>query len=203
MTRAGFTVAATEAGYAADAAADEFERRIGGKGLAVAGVTHYYDPPGSGFLMFGRLLAGLTSVTYRPQGGSAEVLVQNTDYVLIEYSTASDSEPLTQPAYGLEFLTRRWTFPLAPANRRCLEVAGTWGWWLNPPGMPEDVWQAILHRAGSALLPELGSAAAVARTQRTEAGVQTSWGGDPNGGVADRWNAEFLAMARRYRVPSL
>lgn len=204
VNRAAFTVAATEAGYAVDAAVDEFERRIGGSGLAVAGnVTHYYDPPISGLLTFSRLLATLSRVDYVPQGSAAQTLVQNTDYVLIEYSTASNTEPNTMPAWGLEFLTPRWVYPLVPADRRSIQVVGVWGWWLNPPGMPDDVWQAILHRAGAMLLPELGSAVAVGRVQFTSAGVQTSWGNDPNGGVADRWNAEFDRMCKRYRYPGL
>lgn len=204
MARAGFTVAATEADLANGAAADEFQRRVGTQILAPAGtVAHVYDPPISGCLDLRRALMTLTSVVHQPQGGSAEVLTQNTDYVLMEYTPVLDVEPNQGRYWAIEFLTRRWTFPLAPGNRRSLIVTGTWGLWTAAAGMPDDVFQALLHRAGAMLLTELGSFAAVARTQQSEVGVQTSWGSDPNSGVRREWNAEFEAAVKRYRPPGL
>jgi hypothetical protein len=198
LARAGFTVASGEAGDAAAAAIDEFERRTGRKMLAEGSDrARRYDPPLCGWLDLRHDLASLTSVVYTPEGGGSETLTANVDYWTEPYVTA-DAEPLTAPIEALRF-KRRWYFPLAGGDLRSVVVTGKWGFVAAGTGFPEDAWQAVLHRAGALLVPEVGQKIAVARTQRSESGVQTSWGGDPAGTLADRWNGEFEGAVRRYR----
>lgn len=203
MLRAGFTVANTEAGDAIASAVDEFERRTARKMIAESNDRgRRYDPPVDGWLDLGYDLATLTRIEYSPQGGTTELLTQNTDYWMESYDGGADAEPLIAPYYAVRF-GRCWYQPVLPADRRSIVVTGKWGYATSATGFPEDAWVAMLHRGGALLAAEVGSVTAAGRTQRTEAGVQSSWSRDPLGAIADRWNDEFEAAVRRYRRPGL
>ena len=86
LTAAGISLGTLDTATAAAAGTADFERRAGRKMLAPAGeLTRYYSPPvnTAGYLDLERDLATCSAVEYRPEGGTTETLVLDTDYWLL------------------------------------------------------------------------------------------------------------------------
>lgn len=197
LTAAGFTVGTLDTSTAIAAGIAEFEARARRKMLAAASAsTRYFDPPAGlprGLLDFEGDLATLTGVVYRPQAGTAEMLVQNTDFVLLEYNIAG--APDATGYWGAEFL-RRWSLPLSFSLRRSVEVTGRWGYGTS---MPDDAWLAMVARAASLLAPSKGFSLSGGRVRTEDSGVERVYGEDPVAGARRAWERQFEAAVAVYR----
>lgn len=198
LARAGYTAAATEAGLAIAAARDEFERRAGRIILPAAARERRYDPPVGPWLDLGLDLQALTTIYYSPQGGSSQLLVANVDFWLEPYSAIGDTEPVNGSFQGVRF-KRRWRHPLAGPDHRSIAITATWG---MSTVVPDDIWFATLYKAVALLLPETHLTLSTGRVSRSEAGVQTVWGGAPSNAISQA-SANFEAAIARYARPIL
>ena len=138
----GITVSAALSALLDDAAAAgryAFEAATGR--VMLAGVTdvekEFSTPsPNAGILDIPDLVE-LTGITYNPQGGSAETLVDATDYYLQPDNAPDEGKPWTQVR-----LRRSWYLPLWYGNLRSIRITGRWGY---ADEIPEDAWLAMVY----------------------------------------------------------
>lgn len=196
LTAAGVTVGSLDTATAINAGIAEFERRARRTMLAPAGTaTRYYDPPDNplGILDFCGDLAVLTSIVYRPQGGSATTWAQNTDYMLLAYNAGTDGLGY----WGARF-RQRWFAPSTDpfSQGRSIEVTGRWGYGTT---MAEDAWEAMILLGASLVIPSYGLSLSGGRIRTADSGVERLYGEDPIGGARAEWRRRAESAIRRYQ----
>lgn len=198
LTSAGIALGTLDTQSAVDAGVRAFEQEVGRRLLAAGSDgTAYFDPPVNAerFLWFGQDLAALTSVVYRPQGGTAETLAQNTDFFLEPYNTGAAIDGIARPYLGMRFASG-WTAPLRREQRRAIEVTGRWGYGTN---VPDDAWWAMLVYS-AALVAQAAAAKLSGGVVRTESGgASTLWSDRPFAWHRQEWQRDYEAAVARYR----
>lgn len=175
------------------AAAAEFERRTGRRFLPTATVE-LFDPvtDRNGRLSLGREWATITRVEV-----DGTVLTEGDDYVLEPYSGVGP------PYRFLRFLTVA-TAPVPWGSLATVEVTGTRG---AGSSVPDDVWQAVLQRAASILLPSVvgiltsgAAAGGIASLRLGDADVAfRAPSAGSSGSMGGGWDATFERTVAAYR----
>lgn len=181
---------------AVDAARAEFERRTG-RIFVAASATEFFDPV---TLRNGMLALDSEWSTIDEVEVDGTVLNLNTDYYLTPYSGP--------PYRHLQFLTVT-TAPVPWGSQATVAITGTRGF----GEVPADVFQAILQRAASVLMPSIvgvltsGMAAAgVASLRLGDADVAfrgASAGAAGQGSMGSGWDALFERTVGSYRMARL
>lgn len=125
----------------------DFEKAAGRIMLAPASETRYFDPPNNNDgILFPDDLASISTVIYYPTNGSSFTYTANTDYWVEPHNAAVKEEPYTMIRFR-----RRWLTPLSTPERRSIQITGRFGY---ATSIPEDVWFAVLARAGWSIFPQ-------------------------------------------------
>lgn len=167
--------------------------------------TRYFDPPTNGPLLFiDDLCAAPSAVTYQPAGASAQTLTLRTDYWLEPVNALAKGEPLTQLRFR-----RRWLQPLCENDRQSIAVTGAWGY---AQSVPDNVWWALLGRAGWHVFAHLRQGTTGGKLSEKEGDVAVEYGienwnqllypwvGKPE---LDGMGGAFGRMVQQYRKLSL
>lgn len=187
LTAAGFTVA-VDMRDTLDAAAASgiamFERLTGRKFIGdTTAAVYYFDPPADtqGLLSLApvRDMYSVTSIAYYPTGGTSTALTLNTDYWL----EPANNLAMGRPYEWIRFRSGRWLAPIAPSQRRSIQVTGKAGYGTT---IPDDAWEAMMSQAIIARLPLLQQKLTQGVTSWGGAGVTQSFGTTPLGAFASQ-----------------
>lgn len=191
LVAAGLTVTSAlnnQLEAAVTGAAADLERETGRKFIAVT-ETRRLDPPtnyrdGQSRLILPYDVVSLSALNYTPYGSTATLLVVERDYNL----GPSENADKDWPYWELDIYARYgWIRPLASAYRRSLYLTGVFGFGLT---VPDNVWMAVLARAGWRLYGQIAQGVTGGVTSWQSEGEKESYGDTPLPGLLIGWGGK-------------
>ncbi len=165
-----------------DSARQKFEGQIGRRILATT-QTRSFDPPISPRLLLD-LRTDLLSVSTLTVQGVAQVA--DTDYWLEPFDATQDGKPYRR----VEFAVARWGYagsPITAALRKCIVIAGLWGFSAT---VPDQGYDAILAQGAIDCYPELALAVSHGLQMKREGDVEAMYArGKGNGPLVEEMTA--------------